>query len=539
VNLTSVIKYLLPRLLFFVAGALLILLARGWQFDFEERTFKPTGILDIRSTPRGATVYLNSDQRGQTPLNLTGLQPDTYQLTIAKSGYYPWQDQITIQPELVSRVTEVVLFPIEPTTELVDLPAHERIFQHPDGDKWLLWHAEAQTGAREIEFVNMAGISLWRAALPEALPDEERLRVVFPYHDSNLALLGWRDETDSRWEEVILLDVRQKELIALSTLIEPERLAEIPSPLVFYPETRRLLLLDQTFALKALDPVSGNLETLLQFDDWAMPLFTRPARFLGRPTLFYLASLAEEGEEGAENRYGLFWREMPSGNRGQLWDFYLSALENFQLSPDGTSLFWQNAEGAGVVLHFANEQRRAVAFEEPLATALGWASSSEKFLFLTSENKLAYFDEARGGVVRPYTPDEGEHLSQACWHPGNQHIFFLSTMGEKVTLKVIEKEGKNRIDLLKFEQPSVLGITEVIMDLPLICESEESVLVPVWREELVVTEESADTLSEEAENEGEGVEEFDQTEEGEDSVEAVPREPTVIIRRDYLRVGLK
>ncbi len=45
--------------------------------------------LTVLSTPAGAAVYLNDRQAGYTPLVLTGLEPGTYRVKVARAGYAP------------------------------------------------------------------------------------------------------------------------------------------------------------------------------------------------------------------------------------------------------------------------------------------------------------------------------------------------------------------------------------------------------------------------------------------------------------------
>jgi len=59
-----------------------------------------TGDLQVRSTPPGAAVYLNSNYQGTTvssgPLDITGLIPGTYNVVMKKSGYLDYSTTTTI-----------------------------------------------------------------------------------------------------------------------------------------------------------------------------------------------------------------------------------------------------------------------------------------------------------------------------------------------------------------------------------------------------------------------------------------------------------
>jgi hypothetical protein len=61
-----------------------------------DTTVQP-GTLDLQSVPGGASVAVNGDSRGTTPLLLSGLSPGTYAVTFAKSGYVDLSTQVIVQ----------------------------------------------------------------------------------------------------------------------------------------------------------------------------------------------------------------------------------------------------------------------------------------------------------------------------------------------------------------------------------------------------------------------------------------------------------
>jgi hypothetical protein len=55
------------------------------------------GTLDIRSTPDGATVYLDGERRGRTPLRIDDLEPQTYTVRLTKQNFVEWQQDVTVK----------------------------------------------------------------------------------------------------------------------------------------------------------------------------------------------------------------------------------------------------------------------------------------------------------------------------------------------------------------------------------------------------------------------------------------------------------
>ncbi len=93
--------------------ATVITYARGYRLDLQKRSVTPTGILAISSSPKAAKVYVNSELKGATDLNLT-LPPGQYQVEIKKDGYTSWSKNIKLKGELVLSL-DALLFPVNPS----------------------------------------------------------------------------------------------------------------------------------------------------------------------------------------------------------------------------------------------------------------------------------------------------------------------------------------------------------------------------------------------------------------------------------------
>src|SRR5487761_2029079 len=83
-----------------VATLVVILYARGYQLSFT--TGKPqltgSGILVVTSDPDGAEVFINGHLTTATN-NTINLAPDTYDVSIKKDGYLPWERTVKVNQE--------------------------------------------------------------------------------------------------------------------------------------------------------------------------------------------------------------------------------------------------------------------------------------------------------------------------------------------------------------------------------------------------------------------------------------------------------
>ncbi|OPX62840.1 MULTISPECIES: PEGA domain-containing protein [unclassified Methanoregula] len=64
-----------------------------------------TGSMDLKSDPDGASVTVNGESRGKTPLRLGSLRPGTYMVAFSLPGYRTSSAQVTVQGGAVSEVT--------------------------------------------------------------------------------------------------------------------------------------------------------------------------------------------------------------------------------------------------------------------------------------------------------------------------------------------------------------------------------------------------------------------------------------------------
>jgi len=77
------------------------------------------GSLDVVSSPMDATVFLNGEQKGTTPITLKNLMVGKYELKLEKEGYFGSLNDITITENKTAEVNEKLLVRQEKTAETV------------------------------------------------------------------------------------------------------------------------------------------------------------------------------------------------------------------------------------------------------------------------------------------------------------------------------------------------------------------------------------------------------------------------------------
>lgn len=83
----------------------------GYKFDKSSKHFLKTGLISIKSFPRGARVIMKGVRLTETtPCVFRELLPRTYSVILEKEGYYPYQKEVRVSPSLVSEM-DVMLVP--------------------------------------------------------------------------------------------------------------------------------------------------------------------------------------------------------------------------------------------------------------------------------------------------------------------------------------------------------------------------------------------------------------------------------------------
>lgn len=93
--------FLLTLVIVVTIGTFVFYYARGYRFDTEKFKFIPNGLLVTKSSPDGAQVFINGELKTATNANVF-LPPGTYDVSIRKEGYIPWNKRLIVEKEIVT-----------------------------------------------------------------------------------------------------------------------------------------------------------------------------------------------------------------------------------------------------------------------------------------------------------------------------------------------------------------------------------------------------------------------------------------------------
>lgn len=95
----------------------------GVKYDFKNGRFIRTGIINAKTSPRGADIYLNGKIFDSTPATIRFVDEGDYEVLIKKPGYFDWNKRLHVKAQYVTYVYRdfdyVYLFKSQPETRLL------------------------------------------------------------------------------------------------------------------------------------------------------------------------------------------------------------------------------------------------------------------------------------------------------------------------------------------------------------------------------------------------------------------------------------
>ncbi|MFA5144135.1 MAG: PEGA domain-containing protein [Candidatus Omnitrophota bacterium] len=112
-RLKRVIVFYASVLLFFITLPILLSYSLGYRIDYRALKIYKTGIIFINSKPSGASIYVNDKLHNSlTPSQIEDLNPGVYKIKVKRDGFYPWEEELIVRPNMVTKAESIILFPV-------------------------------------------------------------------------------------------------------------------------------------------------------------------------------------------------------------------------------------------------------------------------------------------------------------------------------------------------------------------------------------------------------------------------------------------
>lgn len=149
-----------------VLTAIIIFLALGYRFDRENFSVIRQGLVQLSSHPEDMDYYLNDKFKGQTPARL-GLEADSYNLKLSKSGYRDWQKQITVEEGQVHRLDYPRLIPNELNPENIKSFKPLSFAKIDPSKRWLITYSAKNQNVIELIDIKSSELTTKKITIPK------------------------------------------------------------------------------------------------------------------------------------------------------------------------------------------------------------------------------------------------------------------------------------------------------------------------------------------------------------------------------------
>ncbi len=181
---------------FLITAPLVVLYTAGYRFDFTANAIVHTGVLNVTSVPRSATVWIDGDkQSDRTPSVLDDVMPGERVVRVTKDGYTSWEKTLLVESRDTTFVYDAMLFletefEIEDDREILESALspndHTLAYLTSEGswaELWSITEGEKQLLTRVSDFEDASYVLSWSSegdylALEQTVGGELALSVV-------------------------------------------------------------------------------------------------------------------------------------------------------------------------------------------------------------------------------------------------------------------------------------------------------------------------------------------------------------------------
>lgn len=166
---------------------ILMLIAMGFSFN-ENGGLEQSGLLQISSRPSGATVEIDGEtQFSRTEISKM-LGAGDHKIKVTRSGYDTWESTVRVDAGLLTHISWVRLFPLNPTVEKVGSYRQARLISFSNDRKNLLY---GESNSSKLRFIGLQGNSISESMLN--LSDILGLSDLDTLRQANISVVSWND----------------------------------------------------------------------------------------------------------------------------------------------------------------------------------------------------------------------------------------------------------------------------------------------------------------------------------------------------------
>lgn len=412
-------------LAFFLTAPVLLLYTSGYSYSVKKQRIEKTGSLTVESFPRGAEVRINGVPEDQnTPLTVSRLLPETYEVEILSKGYIPWKKRLLVESGKTTFAKAIALLPDALPHLAVSIPSPSLSVWSSDGTK--VAYTMRDDAGLEMLIHDTESAS---TTLVDRFPSDAYVDTLFSWSpDSRTVAVALRSRNDVA---LYLYDAEGER----QALAAHDTLTDLTFAAPAWTDDGRAVFLAAEgayaadAALGTLSPliVASGLSDIAVHGDtvWTVRIDHAEKAFLERRIV-----------DGVETESVLT----------------LERPYTFVRITDTTVLLADERTGSGLFVDAATGKGRTMSEY----TASAASPADDRTLLLCGRFELATFvpgtDETPNVLTRLSEP-----IDSCAWHPSGQYAFY-STDGRVIAIELDERDGRNSYLIADFKDANTLSI---------------------------------------------------------------------------------
>jgi len=157
--------FIIFTIIFFITVPVIVLYAQGYRVDFQNKKLVKTGGIDLNLATLDTKIYLDDKLKRETSFLFRNaifrnIIPKTYNVRIEKENYIPWEKNVLVESEQVTRFPSIRLFP-QTLLEFTVAKNVERVFISPNSKYSLIQQTPtAPETKKQVILMNLENSSL-------------------------------------------------------------------------------------------------------------------------------------------------------------------------------------------------------------------------------------------------------------------------------------------------------------------------------------------------------------------------------------------
>lgn len=217
-KLLALVFWALLVISFLFFASLIILKAQGWQLNWHYWRIQKTGMIILDGEPKDVQIKVNQKYLVGFPEKLANQSPGTYEVTVTRDGYHPWQKALNVESGKAISSINILLFYDRPTD-----------IDSPEGLTSQKILSEYQSSSRGLEIRDKE--LYWQKGLLTRFNDKILAASLYPDEEHFVCQIG---------NEIRILDLDGSNNILLFSLSSYE-----PSAFTFRDNGQTIIYLDE------------------------------------------------------------------------------------------------------------------------------------------------------------------------------------------------------------------------------------------------------------------------------------------------------